>query len=161
MVRVWINTSKEKKQPKDIELYFGKTSWENNHPDITKISDAGKWALYEGFLTASDLSNAGLVADNVIKIGIRVDFTTAAYQQGDIYLDDVRIQPLLSEMVCYVYDKAQRLSAVLDDQNFAMIYEYNAEGILVRKLKETVEGVKTISETQYNTQGIPRDSTIQ
>ncbi len=70
-----------------------------------------------------------------------------------IYFDDVRVQPMSSEMVCYVYDKQQRLTAVFDDQHFAMLYQYNSEGTLVRKLKETVEGIKTISETQYNTVG--------
>ena len=80
------------------------------------------------------------------------------YSEGDIYLDDVRIQPLEAEMVCYVYDDAQRLIASFDDQHFASLFQYNMEGSLIRKRKETVECVKTISEAHYNAKGQDRPS---
>lgn len=106
------------------------------------ISSAGEWQLYEAIIPPNTL-------DGAQKIAIRLDNSFV----GTVYMDDVRAQPVQSEMACYVYDKAQRLIAVLDDQHYALLYQYNAEGLLIRKLKETKEGVKTFSETQYNSRG--------
>ena len=75
---------------------------------------------------------------------------------NDLVIDDIRVQPYSSEMVCYVYDHAQRILASFDDQHFPLLYQYNEQGQLVRKQKVTREGVKTISETQYSTKGKPR-----
>jgi hypothetical protein len=107
------------------------------------VSSSGSWHLFEyiqsGFGTPRLNTNLG--------VSIQKD---AGYL-GNIWIDDIRVQPLESEMVCYVYDNALRLTSVLDDQHYALIYQYNPEGLLVRKQKETREGIKTLSETQYNT----------
>ncbi len=53
-------------------------------------------------------------------------------------------------MSCFVYDKITLLlSASMDDQHFATFFQYNEEGQLVRKLKETERGLLTIEETQH------------
>lgn len=164
LVRVWLQVNPNKTELitnsyNRVQLYYKKTTagpWYVLPISMQKISDAGQWSLYEGIIYKSNLLAAGFSGNgnNKIRIGLAIDF--ANYNAGDIYLDDVRIQPLQSEMVCYVYDKAQRLTAVFDDQHYAMIYQYNSEGILVRKLKETTRGIKTISGTQYNTIGTDR-----
>jgi len=65
------------------------------------------------------------------------------------YFDDVRIQPFQAEMKTYVYDPSNlRLAATLDENNYATIYEYNDEGILMRVKKETERGIMTIKETR-------------
>lgn len=65
------------------------------------------------------------------------------------YFDDIRIQPFNSTMNTYVYDpKSLRLWAELDERNFATIYEYDNEGVLVRVKKETEKGIITIKETR-------------
>lgn len=63
------------------------------------------------------------------------------------YFDDIRVQPFNSTMGTYVYDPySLRIWAELDERNFATIYEYDNEGILVRIKKETERGIQTIQE---------------
>ena len=69
--------------------------------------------------------------------------------QVDIYFDDIRIHPFNASMKSYVYDPVTLLlSAELDDNNFATIYEYDQEGQLIRIKKETQRGIMTIQESR-------------
>lgn len=64
-----------------------------------------------------------------------------------VYFDDVRITPKSSYAESYVYNPSTReLTAKLDENNYATIYEYDTEGNLKRIKKETVNGVVTIQE---------------
>jgi hypothetical protein len=66
-----------------------------------------------------------------------------------IYFDDIRIHPYSANMKSYVYDPRNlKLSAELDENNYASFYEYDEEGQLVRVKKETVQGIKTIKESR-------------
>jgi hypothetical protein len=66
-----------------------------------------------------------------------------------MYVDDIRIHPYNANMKSYVYDPVTlRLSAELDENNYATFYEYDEEGQLVRVKKETTQGIKTINETR-------------
>lgn len=66
-----------------------------------------------------------------------------------MYVDDIRIHPYNGNMKSYVYDpRTLRLSAELDENNYASFYEYDEEGQLVRVKKETILGIKTIKETR-------------
>lgn len=77
---------------------------------------------------------------------------------GQVYFDDIRMHPFNANMKGYVYDpQTLRLSAELDENNYASYYEYDAEGQLVRVKKETVEGVKTIQETHSGKQKLDID----
>lgn len=63
------------------------------------------------------------------------------------WFDDVRIQPFNSSMKTFVYDpNTLRLMAMLDENNFASIYEYDNEGNLVRTKKETEDNIVTLQE---------------
>lgn len=138
LVRAWLSPrSKDVSITNKVSAHYGTSTI-----PMTPVSSAGEWTLFEAYIPAT-------AAAGTLAVHISVD-------EYGVYMDDVRVQPLESEMVCYVYDNVQRILAVLDDQHYAMMYEYNAEGALIRKLKETVEGVKTISETQYNSKGEPR-----
>ncbi|MFC4262080.1 hypothetical protein ACFOWM_04265 [Ferruginibacter yonginensis] len=65
------------------------------------------------------------------------------------YWDDIRIHPFNANMKSYVYDPLNlRLTAELDENNYATFYEYDEEGQLIRVKKETIQGVKTIKETR-------------
>ncbi len=56
-------------------------------------------------------------------------------------------------MKSFVYDPATlKLSAELDENNYATFYEYDQEGQLVRVKKETIQGIKTIQETRSSKQ---------
>ncbi|MBN9384679.1 MAG: hypothetical protein J0H74_28250 [Chitinophagaceae bacterium] len=66
-----------------------------------------------------------------------------------IYFDDIRIHPFNANMKGYVYDpRTLRLSAELDENNYATFYDYDEEGQLVRVKQETAQGIKTIKETR-------------
>ena len=67
--------------------------------------------------------------------------------QNKIYFDDFRIHSAQANMVSHVYDKrTHRLMASLDENNYAVFYEYDDEGMLIRKKRETEIGVITIDE---------------
>lgn len=65
------------------------------------------------------------------------------------YFDDIRVHPYDSNLKTFVYNPYnQRLTAELDENNYATYYEYDKEGGLVRVKKETTRGVYTIQETR-------------
>ncbi len=136
VVRIWGNRlSHSALHPGDFQVLVANS----NAQDMKPLTEAGEWTLYEAVIPA-------IAVGNVVTLQLRSNV-------NDLVVDDLRVQPYTSEMVCYVYDNAQRLLAAFDDQHFPLLYQYNAQGQLVRKLKVTREGVKTISETEYNTAG--------
>ncbi|MDR1678352.1 MAG: hypothetical protein LBR81_01050 [Prevotellaceae bacterium] len=73
----------------------------------------------------------------------------------DVFFDDIRVHPFNAGMKSFVYDPVTlRLSAELDDNNYATFYEYDEEGALVRVKKETERGVMTIREARQGQQKI-------
>jgi hypothetical protein len=72
---------------------------------------------------------------------------------GTSYFDDIRIYPVNGSMKSYVYDPVSlKLTAVLDENNYATLYEYDQEGTLIRTKKETERGIVTISENRQSNQ---------
>jgi len=68
------------------------------------------------------------------------------------WFDDIRIYPLHGSMKTYVFDPLTlRLTAELDERNYATIYEYDEEGHLTRVKKETERGIMTIQENKTAT----------
>jgi hypothetical protein len=66
---------------------------------------------------------------------------------GTAWYDDLRLHPEKGNMKSYVYDlKDYRLRAILDEENFASFFYYDAEGNLHITKKETTQGIKTITE---------------
>ena len=75
-------------------------------------------------------------------------------ESANVYFDDVRIFPKDAEMQTYVYNPLNyRLSAALDNNNFATFYYYDEEGKLFLTKKETARGIKTIQESKNFTRG--------
>ena len=69
---------------------------------------------------------------------------------GKAWFDDIRIQPVQSQLNTYVYDpKNLALKAILNESNYTTFFEYDKEGKLVRKKVETEKGIKTILEGGY------------
>ncbi|HEY1047569.1 MAG TPA: hypothetical protein VGF79_14080 [Bacteroidia bacterium] len=72
---------------------------------------------------------------------------------GAVLFDDIRIHSAAGSFVSYVYDPVSlKIVAFLDENNFATLYEYDSEGVLIRLKKETERGIMTIKETRDNTQ---------
>jgi len=67
------------------------------------------------------------------------------------YADDLRIPPYEASMVTYAYNPLTlRLMAQMDDNGYAVFYEYDDEGMLIRQKRETERGVMTITEQHTN-----------
>ncbi|MEO0470776.1 MAG: hypothetical protein AAF206_14210 [Bacteroidota bacterium] len=66
--------------------------------------------------------------------------------------DDFRIHPFLSGMRTYVFHPyTLRLMAEGDGQNYMTFYEYDENGALIRRKKETERGILTLDESRSNT----------
>lgn len=67
----------------------------------------------------------------------------------NVFFDDIRVHPLYGSAKTYVYDPITlRLTAELDDNNYATFYEYDSEGKLNLIKKETARGIMTIQESR-------------
>ncbi len=120
---------------------------DGNSVSLQKIAQSGEWTLYEGSVASNLLSASGVLDVEVIPA------------IPNVYVDDLRVQPLDAQASCYVYDPANlRLIAQFDDQHFGLYYQYTAEGKLARRLIETVDGMKTVQESQYHTPLTDRSS---
>lgn len=70
-----------------------------------------------------------------------------------VYFDDLRIHPFLAGMTTTVYDPKTLLPfATHDGYNFTTYYNYDENLNQVRVRVETIEGIKTISETEFGGQ---------
>lgn len=68
---------------------------------------------------------------------------------GGFYYDDFKMVPLGGNSKGFVYHPVTRkLTATLDENNFATFYEYDNEGNLIRTKKETDRGIITVSESR-------------
>lgn len=69
------------------------------------------------------------------------------------FFDDIRIFPSTGLMKSHVYDPLDlKLSATLDDNNYATFYYYDESGSLFLVKQETAEGIKTIQESRGHLQ---------
>jgi len=74
-----------------------------------------------------------------------LDFVSS--NNRDLWIDDVRIEQLDAAVKSYVYDPISlKLVATFDENHFALIYEYDLEGRLIRTKKETERGLVTLQE---------------
>lgn len=116
------------------------------------VAQTGKWCLAEAqiplSLTASGKSTLTAGMALVPRLQLQVPSTVTK----PLRVDDVRMQPGKAQVTAYVYDpRTFRLLATFDDQHYALLYQYNNQGQLIRKQAETVRGVKTLQETFYHT----------
>lgn len=70
---------------------------------------------------------------------------------GIAYFDDFRFQPLDEPIQTYVYDPVRgKVIAVLDSENFYTRLEYDGLGNVTKTFRETLDGEKQVTETDYN-----------
>lgn len=117
-----------------------------NVSEMSFVAKTGEWGLFEFVIEDFDATHLLLSAD-VYAYGSYL----ANAADPTVHIDDVRIQPVQSEMSCYVYDPVNyRLAAQFDDQHFATYFQYNGEGSLVRQIRETERGMRTLLEVHAN-----------
>lgn len=96
------------------------------------------WQRVEGKFNVLSVPNAYFVQFTLVN-----ESTTEK-----MYVDDFRVHPFNSEMTTTVYNPTNLLPmATHDGYNFTTFYNYDENNQLVRIRVETVEGIKTISET--------------
>lgn len=137
-VKVWVRDDSYSENPVKLRMAYSTTS--SDFP-FKRIARVGEWALYEVVVPEASLSST-----------YPMTFSIVSNVASAIFIDDARVQPTNAQVSCYVYDVAtKKLLTSFDDQHFGLFYQYNAEGKLIRKKVETVNGIKTIQETQYHT----------
>lgn len=95
------------------------------------------WRKIEGEFTVQSSANE-------IKITLVNNTATS-----DIYFDDIRIHPFLAGVQTSVYDSKWLLPlATHDNENFTTFYGYDENKNLRRVKVETIEGIKTVSESE-------------
>ncbi len=108
--------------------------------------------------TTTDFKGSGEPIDGWTRIEGHFTYTSATNKPISLqflaagstaYFDDLRLYPTDGNMQSYVYSHDNyRLKATLDNNNYATLYYYDAEGKLSLVKKETAEGIKTIQETR-------------
>lgn len=114
-----------------------------------KVLQVGDWKLLKVELTVPStyIHSGGPYGLN----DLRVFVSTIGTGTGIAYIDDMRLQPVNSNVSGYVYDESRGLlTASLDNENFATIYTYDAANRLIKIEKETALGLKKLSETTYH-----------
>jgi hypothetical protein len=118
---------------------------------LNLVAQTGVWCLAE-----AQIPLPLITAQNTLTTGAalipRLQFQAPTGTPNPLWIDDVRMQPGKAQMTAYVYDpRTFRLLATFDDQHYALLYQYNSQGQLIRKQAETVRGIKTLQETFYHT----------
>ncbi len=89
----------------------------------------------------------GLLAIPPETVNMVIEFQNTGQRNADVYYDDLRIHPNDANMRSFVYDLLTlKTTAELDNNNYATYYIYDEEGKLIQAKKETIEGIKTITE---------------
>ena len=118
---------------------------------FTRVAQVGEWGLYEGIFSGP------VQGGQQVATGTNGELILTNNSAAAINVDDIRMQPADAQMNCYVYDaRTLRPIATFDDQHFGLLYQYNAEGQLIRQQKETERGVKTLQETLYRVPEVAR-----
>jgi hypothetical protein len=131
----------------DLELTSGGTTFSPSSGEKV-IAQVGEWLLLEYLFEPTNLS----ASSNIYELKMNVaGYDADGNALTSLTIDDVRIQPVNSEMTTHVYDnKSFKLIATFGSEHFGAFYQYNGEGDLIRTLIETERGLKTIQENQGN-----------
>lgn len=135
--------------PNQMEGGSETTSFENVYIEIRFDDNVVKC------MPAGNIIDGWQRISQVIEIPASATIMTIALKNDnsneEVYFDDIRFHPFNASMKSYVYDpETLRLSAELDDENYATFYDYDEEGALVRVRKETERGVMTIQEARQS-----------
>ncbi len=136
--------------------------WVGNNSSINRgkpIDIANVVVSFDDGTTFTDIAMNSAVVEGWQRVSGDFNIPTSAttmtitvtnnHNNESLLIDDFRLHPVNSNMVSYVYDyKSMRLMAQLDDNNYATLYEYVDEGILIRTKKETEKGIVTLQESR-------------
>lgn len=108
----------------------------------SRIASTGAWTLYEAVFRSDSIT---LDTNRLRRLSIEISGSSSS---DTIYVDDLRAGPADAVMACSVFDpKTYRSLVTFDANHFGTYSQYNAEGRLIRQIAETVEGIKTVTES--------------
>ncbi|KAB1064893.1 hypothetical protein [Salibacter halophilus] len=104
----------------------------------TNVIDGWKQVNYTFSMLSSDKAEDALLKISIDNSGSSTD---------EYLIDDIRIHPYEANMNARVYDRyLNRPVAELDENNFAIFYNYNSKGQVSVIKRETENGIQTVSE---------------
>jgi hypothetical protein len=135
IVGAWVqNTNPANVSPVQVKITFS-TGASSTFSAAGPVLDG--WQRIEGKFTVP-------LAATTIKV--RLENTSTS---GTMNIDDLRIHPVLAGMTTTVYDPKTMLPiASHDGYNFTTFYNYDENLNLVRVRVETIEGIKTVTESE-------------
>lgn len=114
------------------------------------IARVGDWELCRILYPASYLNFLFDPGDT-----ITIRFANPNFTQ--LFIDDLKFQPMDAVAAGYVYDKKTfRPVAAFDNENFGVYPQYDAEGKAIRTIVETSRGMRTVSEAHVHIPGAER-----
>lgn len=112
-------------------------------PGVTQV---GSWYLF----------NLDLKINSAITNAVSVEFgckntPSSTSTGGAVYFDDFRVHKISTPLTSNVYDyKTGLVTATLDEENFATKFVYDNVGRVVATYKETKQGLKQVSKSEYH-----------
>ena len=146
---VWVHAS----NAQDAVLYA--TIKNNGGASITTVqtklgdpgvTQAGGWYLFNLDLKIS----SAVTGATTVEFGCK-NVVSATTTGGAVYFDDFRVHKVSTPLTANVYDpKTALVTAVLDEENFATKFIYDNAGRITATYKETRQGFKQVSKSEYN-----------
>lgn len=137
-IRMWVKNSEGQRIV---------TTVENTNTPMEIVANVNGWMQYYAKITELP------VAPNEVSISLEFE------NNDEKYIDDIKITPAQASSIAFVYDvNTLQLLAQLDDQHFALIYQYDEEGRLKKKRIETERGIMTVQENHNNQKGEERSN---
>ena len=117
----------------------------------TKLGDPGVTQVGSWYLFKLDLKiNSGVSGATSVEFGCK-NTPSATTTGGAVYFDDFRVHNVSTPLTSNVYDsKTGLVTAILDEENFATKFIYDNAGRITATYKETKQGFKQVSKTEYN-----------
>ncbi|MEM7038032.1 MAG: hypothetical protein AAF570_13700 [Bacteroidota bacterium] len=111
--------------------------------ECAEIAQTGEWSLMEAIWAVS-----GISLGQALQPVVNYDKSSPAYRPANqLWIDDLKLQPRMSSMTCLVYDPADfKVLCQFNENHFGTFMQYNHRNEFVRKVVETQEGKKTLSE---------------
>ncbi len=116
-----------------------------------KLGDPGVTQVGSWYLFNLDLKiNSGVSGATTVEFGCK-NTPSATTTGGPVYFDDFRVHNLSTPLTSSVYDsKTGLVTAILDEENFATKFIYDNAGRISSTYKETKQGLKQVSKSEYN-----------
>lgn len=112
-------------------------------PGVTQV---GSWYLFKLDLKI----NAGVTDATTVEFGCK-NTPSPTTTGGAVYFDDFRVHNISTPLTSNVYDpKTALVTATLDEENFATKFIYDNAGRIITTYKETKQGLKLVSKSEYN-----------